>query len=479
MYQARAAGWDISPSGGGAMNDLSGRLIIAGTGSGVGKTSVTLGLIRALSRRGLVVQPFKVGPDFLDPTYLSLAAGRPCYNLDGWMTGQSYVKELFNRVCDQTDIAVVEGVMGMFDGADPSSLTGSTAEIAWWLDAPVLLVVGAHGLSRSLAAVVKGFAEFDTNVRVAGVIANHTGTHRHRALLAEALDSASLPPLVGAVPRDALPKLPNRHLGLVTADANTLPETVIDALADACEAHLDIDAIVKLAKATGTKPAETTVTPAPEARARIGVARDEAFHFCYRDNLEAFERSGARIIPFSPISDRQLPPDLDGLYIPGGYPEEHADALAANETMLADIRNFADSGKCIYAECGGLIYLGRSVRTRDGRDVALAGVLPVDSRMLPKRKFLGYVEVTLGSDSLWGPAGITLRGHEFHYSEIYAEDLDTKGWDKRYAIRAWGDKNARVEGFAKGNILASYVHLHWASRPQATANFVQHCEETS
>jgi cobyrinic acid a,c-diamide synthase len=461
------------------MKTCGGKLVIAGTGSGVGKTSITLGLIRALSRRGLIVQPFKVGPDFLDPTHLSLAAGRPCYNLDGWMTGESYVQSLFDRMCDQADIAIVEGVMGMFDGASPSSLSGSTAEIACWLDAPVLLVVGAHGVARSIAAVVKGFAEFDANVRLAGVIANHTGTHRHRTWLAEALDNASLPALVGAIPRDALPKLADRHLGLITADANTLPETVIDALADACETHLDIDAIVKLAAPSKPKPAVATVTRAPAAQARIGVARDDAFHFCYRDNLEAFERSGARIVPFSPISDRQLPPDLGGLYLPGGYPEEHADALAANETMLADIRNFADSGKCIYAECGGLIYLGRSVQTRDGRDVPLAGVLPIDSRMLTKRKFLGYVEVTLKSDSLWGPAGDTLRGHEFHYSEIYAEDFAAQGWHEQYAIQSRAGQNTRTEGFAKGNILASYIHLHWASAPQATANFIQRCKEAS
>ncbi len=461
------------------MSGSGGRLIIAGTGSGVGKTSITLGLIRALSRRGLAIQPFKVGPDFLDPTHLSIAAGRACYNLDGWMTGESYVKTLFDRMCGQADIAVVEGAMGMFDGASASSLSGSTAEIACWLDAPVLLVVGAHGVARSIAAIVKGFAEFDPNVHLAGVIANHTGTHRHRTWMAKALDSEALPGLVGAIPRDALPKLSDRHLGLITADANTLPETLIDALADACETHLDIDTIVKLAESSKLKPAVTTVASDPTALTRIGLASDDAFHFRYRDNLEAIEQSGARIVPFSPISDRKLPPNLDGLYLPGGYPEEHADALAANETMLTDIRNFADSGKCVYAECGGLIYLGRSVRTRDGRDVPLAGVLPIYSRMLSRQKFLGYVEVTLESDSLWGHAGDTLRGHEFHYSEIYADDLAAQGWRNQYAIRSRAGRNARAEGFAMGNILASYVHLHWASVPKAAANFVQRCKEAS
>jgi len=462
------------------------RLVIAGTGSGVGKTSLSLGLARALTRHGLRVQTFKVGPDFLDPSYLTLASGRPCYNLDGWMTGQPYVRQLFARATRDADIAVIEGVMGLFDGASPSSLEGSTAEIALWLEAPVLLAVNTHGVARSLAAIAKGYAEFEPSIRLAGVIANQSGSERHRSWLSEALSSAKLPPLVGCMPRGALPTLHSRHLGLIAADPQVLPQETLDQLATACEGHLDLELLVRLASSAGeiedaeASPPIAEQTPSPP-KVRIGLARDAAFHFYYPDNLELLAECGAELVEFSPIKDPSLPSGLAGLYLGGGYPEVHAEALSANRSLLEDIRSFAAAGRCIYAECGGLMYLGRALTTLDGSRLALAGVLPIETAMLKSLRSLGYVEVTPASDSLWcqgnGEDTPSLRGHEFHYSRVTLDETVAAGWHTAYRARRRRSQAAETEGFCKGSIVASYVHLHFASCPQAARNFVDRCRE--
>lgn len=452
------------------------RLVIAGTGSGVGKTSLALGLARELARRGLRVQTFKVGPDFLDPTYLAMASGRPCYNLDGWMTSCAYVRELFERTAADADIALVEGVMGLFDGASSTSLEGSTAEIARWLDTPVLLVVNAHGAARSVAATVKGFAEFEPGIRLAGVIANQCGTDRHRAVMAEALAAAGLPPLVGAVPRNSLPALPSRHLGLVTADKENLGPSILDRLADACAASIDFEQLaIGRADCKPASGVDAGGSVRPERNVRLGLARDAAFHFYYPDNLEVFERAGVQWVPFSPMSDARLPSDLHGLYFGGGYPELYAERLSENGSMLADVREFAASGRPVYGECGGMMYLGRSMTTLDGRRYPMAGIVPVETAMLQQLKTLGYTEISFATDSLWGPAGQICRGHEFHYSEIITEDGTSNGWHRAYTLQRRRG-GAVADGFVKDNILASYVHLHWASRPQLVEQFVSRCE---
>ncbi|MHC4404449.1 MAG: cobyrinate a,c-diamide synthase [Planctomycetota bacterium] len=459
------------------MSASCGRLVIAGTSSGVGKTSVTLGLARALCRRSLQVQPFKVGPDFLDPTYLTRATGQTCYNLDGWMTDRRYVGRLFRRVTEDADVALVEGVMGMFDGADPASLAGSTAEIAEWLDASVLLVVDAHGLAQTLAAVVKGFVDFEPSVRIAGIVANRTGSARHEQWLSEALRSANLPPLVGAIPRGAFDPLESRHLGLVTADRERLPSEQIEQLADACEEHIDIDAVVSLARVNGRSFVAVDSAIGRSRRIRVGVARDKAFHFCYPDNLEALEQHGAEVVFFSPVLDESLPVGLSGVYLPGGYPELYAEALSTNRPMLAEIGRFADSGKCLYAECGGLMYLGREIETVGGIRLPMASVLPIVTRMLDRKKALGYVEVTLQCDTLWGTADTNIRGHEFHYSEIVEDHATASEWQQVYSIRRRRSDKTELAGFQKDNVLAGYPHLHWAANPDAVEHFIQRCED--
>ncbi len=467
------------------MNHACPRLCIAGTGSGVGKTSLTLGLVRALTRRGKRVQTFKVGPDFLDPTYLALASSRPCYNLDGWMTSQPYVRYLFDRATRDADMAVIEGVMGLFDGASPSSPEGSTAEIAGWLKTPVLLVVNAHGVGRSVAAMVKGYAEFDPAVRVAGVIANRSGSDRHKRWMADALETSGLPPLVGSVPRDALPTLSSRHLGLISADRENLTPATLDQLADACERFLDLDGLIRLAESLPPPSVEPSAPlfalahHSPAHPVRIGIAHDEAFHFYYPDNFDLLEEYGAELVEFSPLRDRALPGQLAGLYLGGGYPELHAEQLSANSDMLESIRSFAAGGHGVYAECGGLMYLGRSLTTVEGKALPLAGVLPIETAMLKQRKALGYVAATPATDSLLAPARardpVLLRGHEFHYSTIVTDESAASGWRPAYQISRRGRQTLEPEGFCKGSVFASYVHVHFASCPGAAEHFVMRC----
>jgi len=449
---------------------------VAGTASGVGKTSLTLGLVRALVRRGLKVQTFKVGPDFLDPTYLTLAANRTCYNLDSWMTSRDYVRELFARKTADVDIAVIEGVMGLFDGVSPVSIESSTAEIALCLDSPVLLAVNVHGMAGSIAAMVKGFSEFHKSVNIRGVVANRCGSERHKDILRQALTSFACPPLVGGIPEDAFPTLPSRHLGLVTADQHFLNSDLLDKLADACESNLDLEIILAIAKSAPCLDVPSSPTAQKGTTVRLGIARDEAFHFYYPDNLEVLEQLGAELVYFSPRRDSALPDKLHALYIGGGYPEEYARELSSNSTMLDSIRSFASGGRPIFAECGGLMYLGEKVVDRSGVSFPMSGLLPLTFVMQNRLKSLGYVEVTLNQDSLWGQAGQTLRGHKFHYSDVSEITSDSSGFEKAYSLKSRSGK-LRLEGYQKGNILAGYPHLHFASEPATLNYFLNLCRE--
>ncbi|MDR0842602.1 MAG: cobyrinate a,c-diamide synthase [Acidobacteriota bacterium] len=447
----------------------SARIVIAGAHSGVGKTSLTLGLIALLRRRGLKVQTFKVGPDYLDPTYLALASGRPCYNLDGWMTGHDYVKRLFCQKMVDCDIAVIEGVMGLFDGADAATDEGSTAQIAKWLDAPVLLVLGAHGMARSLAAMAMGYARFDADVRIAGILANQCGSENHVRILRESLIGSGTP-LLGAVPRGSIPSLSSRRLGLVSARPNLVSPETLNQLADSMASALATDEILRIARHAppiSCGPIDELVAP---RRFRLGLANDDAFHFYYPDNLQALERAGCELVSFSPLSDSALPERLDGLYLGGGYPEEYAAALSGNHGMLEQIRRFP---RLIYAECGGLMYLSEGIETCDCERYPQAGRLPSWVKVKTNRKALGYVEVTLAKSTCWGLPGQTLRGHEYHYSELMRQP----DWNTAYIARQRSSGKISPEGFLRGSVLASYIHLHFASRPEALRSFIRCLEE--
>lgn len=446
------------------------RLVIAGISSNVGKTTVMVGLVRALRARGLKVGVFKCGPDYLDPTYHVRAAGAPCHNLDGWMMGREAVLSTFAHASQGADIAVIEGVMGLFDGASPTSGEGSTAEIAKWLQAPVLLVCDAGGMARSIAALAKGFSTFDPDLQISGLICNRLGSRGHLDLLRKATEGK--PPVLGGLPKEAALAFADRHLGLHSADRATVPEDVFVAWGDRVSEWCDVDAIVALAQSA---PALPEIPAAARivgegARCRIGLAFDEAFHFYYDDNLRRLESLGAELVRFSPIHDVRLP-DVDGLYFGGGYPEVHAEDLSRNLSMLKDVRSFAESQGPIYGECGGLMYLSNGIRTLDGTLHPMVGLIPGEAEMKDRLQALGYVEVETKSATMLGPAGLKFRGHQFRYSDfrLPAEVECT------YHVRRRRGGEVFHEGYRQGHTLASYVHAHWASNPTLAQGFVRAC----
>lgn len=455
--------------------------VIAAPASGSGKTTVTLALLAALRRRGLEVAPFKVGPDFIDPGHHAAASGRTSRNLDPWMCGEDGVQRSFALGCIGAEVVVVEGVMGLFDGADGGSEAGSTAAVAKLLGAPVILVIDAKGQARSVAALIKGFAEFDPALDVAGIILNRVASPRHAELLRAAHASVpSLPPLLGVLPREPQIALPERYLGLVTAEA--APENVVfyERLAEWFEAGVDVDGLLALPPLPkggrgGFNLNEIPLAPPlpkGENRVRIAVARDEAFSFCYPENLELLEAAGAEIEFFSPLRNHQLPTGISGLYLPGGYPELYAPQLAANLTLLQAIRAAACAGMPIYAECGGLIYLSGGVDGTSADHIQpFVALFPARARMLPQRKALGYRQVTFRFDTILGPAGTVARGHEFHYSEVaIAPEVP-----RSYAVSRADGQVLEDEGYVLNNVLASYVHLHFASHPALAVNLVESC----
>jgi cobyrinic acid a,c-diamide synthase len=440
-------------------------LCVAGLASSVGKTTVTLALAAALRRRGLRVRCAKVGPDFIDPGFHALVTGAPSATLDGWLLSRDVLRQTLARAGAEADLVLVEGVMGLFDGLDGRSEAGSTAEVAKRLGLPVLLVIDAGALARSAGALVLGAERFDPALRLAGVVFNRVGGERHGRWLREAVATASRVPVLGAVPWQEPARLPERHLGLVTAVERAFPGDLGEGLADLAEAAIDLDAIVALA---GSDVAPEPAPPAAPVRVRIGLARDVAFQFYYPDALAALRAAGALLVPWSPIEDEALPA-VDALYLGGGYPEVHATRLAANTRMRAAVRAFALDGGPVYAECGGLMYLAERLEDPDGVVHPMTGVLPLGVAMRPPRLAIGYREVRLEAETLLGPAGTLLRGHEFHRSRLEAEPV---GLPTVYRVTDPTGGVAWPEGYRLRRTLASYVHLHPGSRPGTAEAFV-------
>jgi cobyrinic acid a,c-diamide synthase len=446
-------------------------LVIGGVASGVGKTTVTLGLLEAFRRRGLTVQAFKVGPDFIDPGFHEIVTGRGSYNLDGWMCGREHALATVARHAADADIALVEGVMGCFDGIDGTSEDGSTVQMAKWLGAPLVLVLDARAQARSAAAVVLGFEQYDPQLSLAAVIANRVGGETHAAWIREAVTARCRAKVLGAIPRDEGIALTERHLGLVTAGEGGLTADKRTRLASLVERSIDLDGLLKLATPVQMPDTAAPVrTSAIAPRARIGVAHDVAFCFYYRDNLTLLEAAGAELVYWSPLVDVSLPP-VDGLYFGGGYPELHGAALGANKAMLDAVRSFAAEGRPIYGECGGLMYLADAIEDFDGATHTMVGLLPSTVRMRPRRLSLGYTEVTLQADSPFGGIGGVARGHEFHYSSL---DPVPSSIARVYSLRRRRGEE-RPEGYRVGNALVSYIHLHFASNPDFARSFVRAC----
>jgi len=451
------------------------RVVIAATGSGVGKTTATVALMGALRARGLKVAPFKCGPDYLDPTYHERAAGVRSHNLDGWMMNRDAVLATFARASADADIAVIEGMMGLFDSATPTGDEGSTAQLAKWLDAPVLLVTDASGVARTIAAVAAGFARFDPAVRVAGMICNRVGGRGHLDLLRAAEPEVLI---VGGFPASADLAFPERHLGLLMADESNVPQRLLDGWSRLAAEWLDLDAILAIARSAPTldlgrasdlKQVDSNSRP----RCRIGVAYDAAFHFYYEDNLNRLRSLGAEVVNFSPIHDRELP-QVDGLYFGGGYPEAYARELSSNTAMAAAIRSFVLRGGLIYAECGGLMYLTDAIRMLDGARWPMAAIIPGVAAMSDRLQAIGYVEVETRADSILGPAHTRFRGHQFRHSTLEGADKVDR-IDRIYNVAPrWGGAPF-AEGYRVGNVLASYLHAHWASNPAVAEALIDSC----
>ncbi|GAC1360072.1 MAG: cobyrinate a,c-diamide synthase [Ktedonobacteraceae bacterium] len=456
------------------------RIVIAGVASGVGKTTISTGLMAALRARGLRVQGYKVGPDYIDPTYHRAATGRPSYNLDTWLTNPTLVRRRFAMGAQDADIALIEGVMGLFDGRKQTCDTASTAEVARLLAAPVVLVVDVAHMGQSVAAVVSGFQRLDPRVRLLGVILNKVASADHEATLRHSLAEWTDVPVFGAIRRDASLTLPARHLGLVP-----VPEQALDtqALVDAIERSIDVPELLRLAQQAGPLPplpgelrtTEEVLSPLPgdasplSPPVRIGLALDAAFSFYYPETLEALAHMGAEVVFFSPLADRLPPAAIDLFYFGGGFPEVFAEQLAANYSMLAGIRSEIAGGALVYAECGGYMYLGTCcIDAADGKH-ALVGAVPYTFRMGGERAALGYREMTTTRDTIIGPAGTHLRGHEFHWSRII-EPLSAA--HTAYQLEG---RDATREGYANENILASYIHVPLAAYPQTLTNLVQGC----
>jgi cobyrinic acid a,c-diamide synthase len=445
------------------------RLVIAGASSGSGKTTVTVALCRAFRQRGLRVAMFKCGPDYLDPTYHARAAGEPSHNLDGWMMGRDAARETLVRGARGCDLALIEGMMGVFDGASPRSEEGTTAQIAKWLEAPVVLVLDASGISRTFAALTAGLTRFDPELWIAGTLANKVGGRGHVELLQRVVEGSV--PLLGGLPKRVELAFPERHLGLVTADERVLPDERLRAWGSLAEQWCRIDALLEVARsAPPLKFDRASVESVEGKRCRIAIAQDAAFHFYYLDNLRRLEAFGAELVPFSPLADVALPMQVGGIYIGGGYPEMYAESLAQNDAMRAAIRAFALGGGPIYAECGGLMYLTEGIQTVGGRRHLMLGLIPGISIMSDKLEALGYVEIETTVRSILGPAGTHFRGHQFRHSR-----LDTQPRVPVYRIRSATGAEVESEGYGGGNVLASYVHAHWASNPLVPQRFVEAC----
>lgn len=472
------------------------RLVIAAPSSGAGKTTVATGLMAAFAGRGLAVSPHKVGPDYIDPGYHALATGRPGRNLDAYMCGTGLVAPLFEHGARGCDLAVVEGVMGLYDGAADQGELASTAQVSKLLKAPVVLVVDASSQSRSVAALVHGFASWDPEVRIGGVILNKVATDRHEHLLREALGESGVP-VLGVLRRAPAVATPSRHLGLVpVAERQAAALAAVAAQAEQVRRGCDLDALMALARSAPplhTEPWEphgavagvprgagvaasgrgseeggpdrATAPRAADGGGRgplVAVAGGAAFTFSYAEHTELLRAAGAEVVTFDPLRDEALPEGTSGLVIGGGFPEMYGEQLSANEPLRKAVAALAASGAPVAAECAGLLYLARSL---DG--TPMCGVLDADARM-SERLTLGYRDAVAVSDSVLAPAGARMRGHEFHRTVIEPGAGAAAAWGLRQPER-------RVEGFVQGGVHASYVHTHWAGSPEAAARFVEHC----
>ena len=441
------------------------RLVIAATQSGSGKTTITTGIIAALRRRGLIVQSYKIGPDYIDPGYHSLASGRSAHNLDSWLVSNDKLKEIFIQTSQNADIAVIEGVMGLYDGGRNG--ISSTAEIAKLLNAPVILVIDAKSMGASAAAVALGFREYDKDVKFAGVIVNRIGSDNHKKMIEEALSEINIKSF-GEIKRDNNLKTPERHLGLLPTSENETEE-LIKNIAGAINSQVNIDELIEIAKTAPAlyfKNAPKFRIPNTTFRIKIAVANDEAFNFYYPESLRILESLGAERIKFSPLHDKNIP-NVDGLIIGGGFPEMFAAQLEANISMRESIKTAVSKGLPTFAECGGYMYLMNEVIDFEGKSYKMVGAINNSAKMNNKLQMVGYVEAKLINDCILGKAGDVFHAHEFHFSN----ELNNNGQSAFKCVKMRNDEKY-FAGFVNDNIVASYLHIHFAGCVEAAKHFM-------
>lgn len=450
------------------------RIAIGAPHGSSGKTTITLGLIAALKRMGLVVQPFKKGPDFIDPGWLSLAAGRSCRNLDLFFLDKEQLLKQFVTGCQGADIAVIEGAMGLYDGLDLEG-SDSTAAVARTVKAPIILVIDTTRMTRSAAAMVKGFQNFEPETNIAGVILNKVARPRHEDMLRRSIETYTGIPVVGSVPKQKTPLIAERHLGLVTVDEWDRVSELMESLGQQMEQYTDLRAILEIAATAEPLPVYEVSPNIAVPRARIGVIRDSVFSFYYPENLEALEHVGAELVFINSLEDTHLP-NIQGLYIGGGFPEVFAQKLEQNGSLRASICKAVVNGLPVYAECGGLMYLSR--RIYYGKEsFEMCGVLPCDTKMSSRPKGHGYTRMMTTSSNYLFQIGTEIRGHEFHHSQIC--NVDTNEMKFIFKVNRGYGIDGRVDGIIAHNVIASYNHLYAPSYPEWAGNFVDQASNPS
>ncbi len=449
------------------------RIIIAGTHSGVGKTTIVTGLLAAIKERGLSVQSYKVGPDYIDPGYHQLASGKIAHNLDTWLVPTDKIVPIFSKTAVGNDMVIVEGVMGLYDGGRKG--ISSTAAIAKLLKAPVVLVIDAKSMGESAAAIALGYKMYDPEVNLAGVIINRLGSKSHQKMVTEALERIGIP-VLGAIYRNEALTMPERHLGLTPVTEHN-PADMIATLSKQIADQVDIGQLITLSQNAPTL--DSNVAPTPSAlsvtNVRIGVAQDEAFSFYYPESLNILENMGAEIVPFSPLKDTHLP-KVDGLLFGGGFPEMFVQELACNHSMRQSIYEACQQDMPVYAECGGFMYLTQKIIDFDGRHYDMVGAIPATCSMQGKLQTVGYIEATALSENILCEKGDCLRGHEFHFS-LMNMDESTETFPWAFSFKKVRTGASHLSGYAHGNILASYLHIHFAGHEQTASCFIGKCSD--
>lgn len=450
------------------------RLIISGTQSGVGKTTITLGLLYVLKKRGMDVQPFKVGPDYIDTAFHTEAAGRVCRNLDSYMLPKNVLLELFERQAAKARFSVIEGVMGLFDGAVSDGSAGSTADVAVCINAPIVLVINAGKTAQSAAAMVLGYKMYSPKIKIAACIANYVSGEKHYAIVKKSIESKTGIPVIGYLPEESGISLPERHLGLQPIQESNL-NVFRKKLLPLIEKTIDIGALIRIGNKAGKLPdvhKRIFKSPPENIKVPIAVAKDKCFHFYYQDNLDILAHFGAELLPFSPLEDSDLPAKCSGIYIGGGFPEIFAEKLAKNTRIKKLILQLSRNGMPIYGECGGLMYLMKEILTNDGNIYPMAGIFPGKVRMGKRLQSFGYQEINTMNKNILSKPGDKIKGHSFHWSYLSGVP---KGIRQVFTMR---HKSSVInDGYVSNKTLANYAHIHFAADTRWAENFIQECRD--